>query len=295
MRRARGVLAGAAVLTMLAACSGGGDAPGGTAGTGSVGSTAAPATSPTAATAAAGLPPTGAVVDYQLGGGYLPADGVGGVVRDSTGTPEAGMWSGCYVNGFQTQPGDRDLWLDQHPDLVLRDADGTPVADPAWPDEMLLDLSTAEKRAAIAEVLGESILACAASGFDAVELDNLDSYTRSDGRVTEDEAIDLAARYVAIAHQAGLAVAQKNSAELGTRGRDEAGFDFAVAEECQRWDECAAYTDVYGDAVLDIEYDDDLDGTWAQVCADPQVPTSTILRDRGLSTPDDADYVFDRC
>jgi hypothetical protein len=286
-RRARraGVRAGTgclAALLLVAGCTSGDD------------QAAAPV--PTASTGAVtGAPPAGVVVDYQLGGGYPPADGVGGVVRDATDSPEPGLWSGCYVNGFQTQPGDRDLWLDEHPDLLLRDADGTPVADPAWPDEMLLDLSTAEQRAAIADVLGETVRSCAERGFDAVELDNLDSYTRSGDRFTEDDALDLAARYVAVAHEVGLAVGQKNSAELGSRGRDEAGFDFAVAEECQRWDECAAYTDVYGDAVLDIEYDDDLADTWAEVCADPQVPASTILRDRDLGVPGSAEYAFDHC
>ncbi|HEY0215612.1 MAG TPA: endo alpha-1,4 polygalactosaminidase [Cellulomonas sp.] len=242
-----------------------------------------------------GVVPTGVVVDYQLGGGYDPAGGVGGVVRDASDSPADDLWSACYVNGFQTQPGEADLWLDDHADLVLREDDGTPVTDPAWPDEMLLDLSTAEKRAGIVEVLGPVLRSCAAAGFDAVELDNLDSWTRSDGRLTEDDAVDLAARYVVVAHEAGLAVGQKNAAELGARGRDEAHFDFAVAEECQRWDECARYTDVYGPAVLDIEYADDLGADWGQVCADPQVPPSTILRDRDLTVPGDPAYVFDRC
>jgi hypothetical protein len=242
-----------------------------------------------------GAPPAGTVVDYQLGGGYPPVEGVGGVVRDASDEPATGLWSGCYVNGFQTQPGDRDLWLDEHADLVLREADGTPVADPAWPDEMLLDTSTAEKRAGIVAVLGEVVRSCAERGFDAVELDNLDSYSRSDGRLTEDDAVDLARRYAEVAHAAGLAVGQKNSPDLGTRGRGEAGFDFAVAEECHRWDECARYTEVYGSAVLDIEYTDDLRGTWPEVCADPRVPVSTILRDRDLVTPGSAGYAFDRC
>jgi hypothetical protein len=52
---------------------------------------------------------------------------------------------------------------------------------------------------------------------------------------------------------------------------------------------------VYGDAVLDIEYTDDLRGTWAEVCADPQVPASTILRDRDLGVPGSAEYAFDHC
>lgn len=247
------------------------------------------------ATGGDGGPLPAGVIDYQLGGGYDPADGVVGVVRDVTDRPADGLWSGCYVNGFQTQPAERQTWLDDHADLVLRDDDGQPVIDPGWPDELLLDISTSENRTGIAAVLGPVIADCATRGFDAVELDNLDTWTRSDGRLTEDDAVAMATLLVAAGHDAGLAVGQKNAPDLGSRGREEAGFDFAVAEECQRYDECAAYTDVYGAAVIDIEYADDLDGTWSEVCADPQLPASTVLRDRDLTTPDSADYVFDRC
>lgn len=237
-------------------------------------------------------PPAGVVVDYQLGGGYPPADGIGGVVRDVTDVPEGGLWSACYVNGFQTQPADRQWWLDEHPDLVLRDDAGEPVVDEGWPDELLLDTSTDANVAALAEVVGAQVAVCAERGFDAVEYDNLDSWTRSDGRLDEDGAVALATRLVAVAHEAGLAAGQKNTPDLGTRGRDEAGFDFAVAEECAQYDECAAYTDVYGDAVLDVEYE--VDG-FAAACADPDRPASTILRDRDLSTPDDRAYVLEVC
>jgi hypothetical protein len=239
------------------------------------------------------LPPPG-VVDYQLGGAYTPPAGAVGVSRDSTDSPEPGLYSICYVNGFQTQPADRDDWLADHADLVLRH-DGEPVIDENWPDELIVDTSTPEKRGRIAEIMGAVLDRCASSGFDAVEIDNLDSYTRSDGLLTDDDAIALAALYAQRAHAAGLAIAQKNSAELGERGRDEAGFDFAVAEECYRFDECAAYADIYGDHVLDIEYSDDLRGGFSDACADPDAAPSTILRDRDLVTPDSEEYVFASC
>jgi hypothetical protein len=240
------------------------------------------------------LPPAGAVIDYQLGGGYEPAAGVGGVARDSTDEPAPGLYSVCYINGFQSQPADRDLWLADRADLVLADDDG-PIIDENWPDELILDASTADRRERIAAIMAESFDGCAAKGFDAVEIDNLDSYTRSDGRLDQDDAVALATLYAESAHASGLAIAQKNAAELGERGRDEVGFDFVVAEECQRFDECDLYTAVYGDHVIDIEYTDDLRGTFAEVCADPQVPASTILRDRDLTTPSSPDYTFESC
>lgn len=257
------------------------------------GATSALTSTPAPAAQDVRLPAADTVVDYQLGGAYPPPDGVGGVARDSTELPEPGLYSICYVNGFQTQPGESATWLAEHPELLLHD-DGVPVVDPAWPDEYLLDTSTAEQRAAISVLVGEVITRCAWAGFDAVELDNLDSWTRSDGLLTMDDAVDLATSYVMQAHALGLAVAQKNAGDLGARGRDEAGFDLAVVEECHRWDECSLYTDVFG-TVLDIEYADDLRGTFADVCADPESPASTILRDRDLTTPADLAYVFDSC
>jgi hypothetical protein len=75
----------------------------------------------------------------------------------------------------------------------------------------------------------------------------------------------------------------------------QAGFDFAVVEECAAYAECGAYTEVYGDAVLDIEYTDALPQPFAEVCADPATPASVVLRDRDLLTPDDDGYVFELC
>lgn len=239
------------------------------------------------------LPPAGAGLDYQLGGAYPPPADVGIVVRDAAEPPVPGTYGICYVNGFQTQPADSARWWAERRELVLS-AGGRPVADPDWPDEYLLDTSTAARRAAIANLLADTVRGCAAAGYQAVELDNLDSWTRSGGRLTSDDALDLAARLIDVAHGAGLAVAQKNAVELGTRGR-AAGFDLAVTEECHRWDECSVFAAVYGPHVLDVEYTDDLQGTWADVCADPARPASVVLRDRLLTVPGDPGYVDDRC
>ncbi|WP_414683587.1 endo alpha-1,4 polygalactosaminidase [Microbacterium sp. CFBP9023] len=237
------------------------------------------------------LPPAGATPDYQLGGGYDPADGVGIVGRDRSDVPADGLYSVCYVNGFQTQPGELDTWPD---DLVLQ-SDGEPVFDPDWPDEALLDTSTDERRERIAEIAGPWIEGCAESGFDAVEFDNLDSYTRSDDALTLDDNLALAALLVDVAHDSGLAAGQKNAAEDAPVLREHAGFDFAVVEECSVFDECGAFTDVYGDAVIDIEYSDELPRSFDEMCADDDAPSSMVLRDRDLVTPSDDGYVFETC
>jgi hypothetical protein len=100
---------------------------------------------------------------------------------------------------------------------------------------------------------------------------------------------------VRAAHGEGLAAAQKNTPQLGAQGRERTGFDFAVAEECVQYDECAAYTDVYGDRVLDIEYADTLEQSWSAVCSMTDRPRMTILRDRDLVPAGHEGHVFRHC
>jgi len=235
------------------------------------------------------LPPANAGFDYQLGGGYELPVGVTVVARDSTDEPADGAYNICYVNGFQTQPGEGARWLAEDRDLVLRDASGDPFIDPGWPDEYLLDTSTAAKRERIAAELHAVLVLCRASGFDAVEIDNLDSYSRSDGALSFDDNVALAASYARLAHDLGLAIAQKNGAGASGQLRDAVGFDFAVTEECARYDECSDYVAAYGELVFDIEY------SVEHLEAACDAVGRAILRDVDLSTPRDPDYVFVRC
>lgn len=239
---------------------------------------------------------TGPYFDYQLGGGYEPAESVQLVVRDRTDEPATTAANICYVNAFQSQPGEAQFWLDEHPGLVLRGSDGEPVIDENWPDEMIFDTSTDSNRAQLAEVIGGWIDGCAAAGFIGVEFDNLDSFLRSDGALTDKDNFALAATLVERVHANDMQAGQKNAAEYTEQGRNTIGFDFAITEECYRWDECSAYTDVYDDRVYNIEYFDDLRGTVAEACADEgNLPPRTIFRDRDLVTPDDPAYRLEYC
>ncbi|MFJ8959736.1 endo alpha-1,4 polygalactosaminidase [Lentzea sp. NPDC102401] len=256
---------------------------------------AGPLTSAGQAAAAVELPPVNAVLDYQLGAAYTPPRGVNLVTRDSTATTAPGIYNICYVNGFQTQPGDRDVWLNQRGHLILKDSSGKPIIDPNWPDEFLLDTSTSAKRTELAGIIGGTIDQCATKGFKAVEVDNLDSYLRSKGKLSVSNNLAYAKLLADRSHNRGLAIGQKNSAEQAARGRSEVGFDFAVSEECHRWEECSSYSDVYNEHVMDIEYTDDLRGTFADVCNDPDTPATTTLRDRYLVGPGQSGYAFDHC
>ena len=63
------------------------------------------------------------------------------------------------------------------------------MVDPGWPDEWLLDISTAPKRRAITRIMDRWIRGCARDGYDAVEFDNLDSWTRSRGLLKPRHAV----------------------------------------------------------------------------------------------------------
>lgn len=242
---------------------------------------------------AVALPPAGGRVDYQLGGAHPPADGAEIVVRDVTAEPAPDRYGVCYVNAFQTQPGALDRWLAEHGELLLRD-DGELVTDPDWPDEVLLDTSTEANRTALAEIAGRDLGRCAEAGFDAVEPDNLDSWTRSHGLLDDGDNVALAALLAERAHDHGLAIAQKNAPELGEAGRD-AGLDFAVAEECEVHAECDAYTEVYGRHVIEIEYTDNGRDAFAAACAARGDDISVLLRDRDVVPADAAGYVSEWC
>ena len=219
--------------------------------------------------------PVGTDVDYQLGGTKPMPERVGIIVRDRGAAPAAGRYNVCYVNGFQTQADEQEFWS-RHDDLLLHDADGRLVEDEAW-HEFLLDLRTADRRRALAAIVGRWVRGCADDGFDAVEFDNLDSFTRSDGLLTRRQAIRYARLLVKRAHGSGLAAGQKNLA--GFDGRS-VGYDFVVAEECGRYDECASYVAHYGRRVLAIEYRrQDFRATCERFGA--RLPV--VLRDRALS------------
>ncbi|CAM5646172.1 hypothetical protein MAUB1S_11165 [Mycolicibacterium aubagnense] len=236
------------------------------------------------------LLPSDAVADYQLGGAYDPPAGTNVVVRDSTAAPALGLYNICYVNGFQTQPG--VAWP---PRLLVKNSKGKPLVDPDWPDEHLLDISSEKLRTAVLERLAVTVAECARAGFDAVEFDNLDSFTRSKGALKHNDAVAFAKLLVRAAHKQGLAAGQKNTPQLSDGERKQIGFDFAVSEECHRYDECSAYTRFYGDQVINIEYVDDLRASFADICGDPTTPRDTVLRDRALKPAQRAGYRYDHC
>ncbi|MFF4983868.1 endo alpha-1,4 polygalactosaminidase [Streptomyces sp. NPDC001046] len=205
------------------------------------------------------LPPVAGSFDYQIGGDYPPAAGVQIVSRDHGGSPAPGLYNICYINAFQTQPGKSGDWAEN---LILHKPGSTVrVEDEGWPGEYLLDIRTATNRTAILDKVKVWIDECASKGFDAIEPDNYDSYTRSTGLIDDEHAVEFMKLLVQYAHAKNLAIAQKNTLELADRAAS-LGIDFAVIEECgviwpdSTEPECPTAYAAFGNRVIDIEYTD---------------------------------------
>ncbi|WP_235029137.1 endo alpha-1,4 polygalactosaminidase [Streptomyces sp. 3213.3] len=244
--------------------------------------------SPKTATAKVSTPPVHAGVDYQLGGAYTPPKGVSVVSRDHTASPAPGVYNVCYVNAFQAQP---DAAGDWDADLLLRDRSGKVVMDKDW-GEAMLDIGTPAKRARIAEKVDDWIDACADKGFDAVEPDNYDSYTRAPhGLLNAADAEAFQTLLARHAHARHLAIAQKNTLELA-KDRKRVGLDFAVVEECGQYDECGSYVDAFGDHVIVVEY---TEKGMKRACAGWGDRISIVRRDLDVTPAGHDGYVRETC
>jgi hypothetical protein len=97
--------------------------------------------------------------------------------------------------------------------------------------------------------------------------------------MTADQALAYAKLLIDHAHGKGLAIAQKNSLELGTRGKTT-GFDFAVVEQCAEFDECGRYVAIYNTNVILIEYER---GNFDEACGEFGSRVTIVLRDEDVT------------
>ena len=240
------------------------------------------------------LPPANATFDYQIGGAYAPSASVRIVDRDRLDAPVRGRYNVCYVNAFQTQAGDVAWWKSHHRNLLLRRADGRYVVDGAW-NEILLDTSTSAKRQALLTIIGRWIDGCRTHGFQAVEPDNLDSWTRSASLLKRAHNVAFARLLIARAHRDMLAIAQKNDTTIAPVGTS-LGFDFAITEECQVYAECGTFTRAYGRRVYEIEYTDNGGSAgFSRACAARGRSISIVYRDRDVVPRGTRGYVSRTC
>ncbi|MEU6253218.1 endo alpha-1,4 polygalactosaminidase [Streptomyces sp. NPDC047043] len=233
------------------------------------------------------LPPKHVPWDYQIGGSYPLPTGVRVVSRSYEDPPAPGAYNICNINAFQAEEHAEGDWKS---DLLLRDANGDVVYDKDW-GEAVLDIRTDAKRQRIAAKLNTWIDECAADGFKAVEPDNYDSFTRFPKYLTADQAKALMKLLVAHAHAKGLAVAQKNTAEL-LRDRASVGLDFAVVEECGRWDECGEFAEAFDDNVFVVEY---TAKGMSKACSSWSSQLSIVRRDQDVTPKGASGYLRKTC
>lgn len=219
-----------------------------------VGRSAATAPLRVDAPAAAGVwaPAVGAAWQWQLEGPLDTSVDVPVYDVDAFDTPAstvaalkaAGRRVICYVS-----VGTFEEWrpdAGSFPPQVLGEPNG-------WPGERWLDIRALD---VIGPIIERRFDLCAAKGFDAVEPDNVDGYANATGfPLTADDQLRFNRWVAAAAHARGLGVALKNDVEQA--GALVGDFDFAINEECARYDECELlrpFLDA-GKAVLHVEYD----------------------------------------
>lgn len=151
----------------------------------------------------------------------------------------------CYFSA-----GSREDW---RPDAAAFPASviGKPLD--GWPGEAWLDV----RAAAVRSVMSARLDLAKSKGCDAVEPDNVDGYSNASGfPLTANDQLDFNRFLAAGAHARGMSVALKN--DLDQAAALVGDFDFALNEECFKYDECGLLSPFTkaGKAVLQVEYGD---------------------------------------
>ncbi len=181
----------------------------------------------------------------------------------------------CYINVGAWEEWRPDQ--DQFPASVI----GNDYA--GWPGEKWLDIRQIDL---LAPVMRARFDQCKAKGFDAIEPDNIDSYTNDTGfPLTYQDQLNYDLWLANEAHARGLSIGLKNNSEQVSGLLPY--FDWALTEDCfaQGWCSQLAPFVAAGKAVFAAEYTDEmtLDQFLNQVC--PQANTmnfNAILKNRDL-------------
>lgn len=182
-------------------------------------------------------------------------DGSEATSEDVRALHERGMTVICYINA--------GAWEEWRPDAEEYPAAIIGTAYPGWEGERFVDIRQMDL---LGPILAARLDDCAAKGFDAVDPDNVDTYNADTGfPLTAADQLAFNRWLAAEAHARGLAIGQKNVAELAVDLVDT--FDFAVTEDClvDGWCADMAPYATAGKPVLMIEYTD-RDLSVAQLC-----------------------------
>ncbi len=120
-----------------------------------------------------------------------------------------------------------------------------------WPGEKWLDVRDATVR----NIMLRRLDLAKSKGCDGVEPDNVDGYANNSGfNLTRQDQINFLNFLANESHKRGMTIALKNATDLVPSL--VSAFDFAVVEECFKYNECDAYTPfiLQNKAVLNAEY-----------------------------------------
>jgi hypothetical protein len=142
-------------------------------------------------------------------------------------------------------------WENWRPDANLFPASALGSNVSGWQGEKWLDVRDSTVRS----IMAQRMDLAKSKGCDGLEPDNVDGYSNKSGfPLTMQDQINFNTFLADQAHARGMIVALKNSTDLVSSLVSK--FDFAVVEECFRYNECSAYTPFIseGKAVLNAEY-----------------------------------------
>lgn len=120
-----------------------------------------------------------------------------------------------------------------------------------WPGEKWIDI----RNATVRQIIANRMDLAKSKGCDGLEPDNVDGYANKSGfPLTAQDQIGFNTFLADQAHARGMTVALKNATDLVSTLVDK--FDFAVVEECFKYNECSAYSPFIqkNKAVLNAEY-----------------------------------------
>ncbi|KAJ3205158.1 hypothetical protein HDU82_005375, partial [Entophlyctis luteolus] len=140
----------------------------------------------------------------------------------------------CYVNVGSLETDN------SRPDQAQFAAADLGNAYPGWPNEVFVNIRSPAVRAIMIERFRDML----AAGCDAIEPDNMDSYTFDNGfGLTEADEIDYITWFTTEIHALGMAVGSKNGGDLIEKNLTLLQlFDFAVVESCVAFNNCHQYS-----------------------------------------------------
>lgn len=156
-----------------------------------------------------------------------------------------GIFVSCYFSA-----GSWEDWRDDKDDFpssaIGKKLDG-------WAGERWVDVRKWQVR----KVMKSRLELASSKGCDGVEPDNVDGWINDTGfPLSESDSVDFLKFLAKKAHDIGLLIGLKNSADSIEEFNLVSDFDFAIVEECYAWDECCKYEAFIADGkpVFSIEY-----------------------------------------